>query len=84
MHCCGARARDTAYKAVMKPKEGTILTVASGIAKKRRRWQERRKTWKIHPGSHRACRGSVEKTPDMLPVLKEAGVVDSGGQGLLK
>lgn len=75
----------TAYKAVMKPKEGTILTVAKAMAKKGdevagsmkdiEQWLEAVVTY----GDE-----TLEKTPDMLPVLKEAGVVDSGGQGLME
>ena len=78
------RATETAYKAVMKPKEGTILTVARGISDK---------TAEIAAESddiESALLTIIEhaeyvlsKTPDMLPVLKEAGVVDSGGQGLV-
>ncbi|MDD6844312.1 MAG: DAK2 domain-containing protein [Lachnospira sp.] len=78
------RATETAYKAVMKPKEGTILTVAKGISDK---------TAEIAAESddiESALLTIIEhaeyvlsKTPDMLPVLKEAGVVDSGGQGLV-
>ncbi len=79
------KATETAYKAVMKPKEGTILTVAKGLADKM---------------NELACEGGdleeilgqviehgryvLSQTPEMLPVLKEAGVVDSGGQGLIE
>ncbi len=80
------KAVETAYKAVMKPKEGTILTVAKGAAEK------------AHELSVEGCDDVVRfceevikyadevlaKTPDMLPVLKQAGVVDSGGQGLVQ
>jgi len=80
-----ARARDTAYKAVMKPKEGTILTVASGIADKAAEMAEETDDLEIFiPAVIRHAEEVLEKTPDMLPVLKEAGVVDSGGQGLLE
>lgn len=80
-----ARARDTAYKAVMKPKEGTILTVASGIADKAAEMSEETDDLEIFmPAVIRHAEEVLEKTPDMLPVLKEAGVVDSGGQGLLE
>ncbi len=79
------KAVETAYKAVMKPKEGTILTVAKGMADKALRISGK-------------CDDVVEfvrilleegelvlsKTPEMLPVLKQAGVVDSGGQGLIE
>ncbi len=80
------KACDTAYKAVMKPKEGTILTVARAAADKA-----------VELSSDAACSmddfiGAIveeaevvlERTPDLLPVLKEAGVVDSGGQGLVE
>lgn len=80
------KAVETAYKAVMKPKEGTILTVAKGVSDK---------------AVELAANGCddlelfisevikygdevLDKTPDMLPVLKQAGVVDSGGQGLMQ
>ncbi len=81
------RAVETAYKAVMKPKEGTILTVAKGIAKKA-----------VTLAKHADEKTDLEEflikvieegnrvlalTPELLPVLKEAGVVDSGGQGLM-
>ncbi len=80
-----ARARDTAYKAVMKPKEGTILTVASGIAKKAAEMAEETDDLEVFlPAVIEHAEEVLKKTPDMLPVLKEAGVVDSGGQGLLE
>lgn len=80
------KAVETAYKAVMKPKEGTILTVAKGISDK------------AVELSNNGCEDIntfldevlkygdevLSKTPDMLPVLKQAGVVDSGGQGLME
>ena len=84
--CALEKAVETAYKAVMKPKEGTILTVAKGASEKARE----------------LCDAGVEdmdeylqkildhanyvlsQTPEMLPVLKQAGVVDSGGQGLIQ
>ena len=80
------KAVETAYKAVMKPKEGTILTVAKGASVKAREL------------SNEGCSDLAVffekiieyadevllKTPDMLPVLKQAGVVDSGGQGLMQ
>jgi len=79
------KAVETAYKAVMKPKEGTILTVAKGAALKAAELAQTLEDVDIF------CRLVIEeaeavlkKTPDMLPVLKEAGVVDSGGQGLLE
>lgn len=80
-----ARARDTAYKAVMKPKEGTILTVASGIADKAAQMAAETDDLEVFlPAVIEHAEEVLKKTPDMLPVLKEAGVVDSGGQGLLE
>lgn len=79
------RARDTAYKAVMKPKEGTILTVASGIATKAAEMAEETDALEVFiPAVIEYAEEVLNKTPEMLPVLKEAGVVDSGGQGLLE
>ena len=79
------RARDTAYKAVMKPKEGTILTVASGIADKAAELAlETEDLEEFIPAVIEHADEVLQKTPEMLPVLKEAGVVDSGGQGLLE
>ena len=79
------RARDTAYKAVMKPKEGTILTVASGIAEKAAQMAEETDDLEVFiPAVLAYAEEVLEKTPEMLPVLKEAGVVDSGGQGLIE
>lgn len=79
------RATETAYKAVMKPKEGTILTVAKGAADKAK---------ELAPNTENMAEfikqiieyadEVLSKTPDMLPVLKQAGVVDSGGQGLMQ
>lgn len=79
------RGTETAYKAVMKPKEGTILTVARGMADR---------AAELAPGTEdilefareviRCGNEVLSRTPDMLPILKEAGVVDSGGQGLMK
>ena len=79
------RASETAYKAVMKPKEGTILTVAKGMADKASELAaetedlERFFAAVIEHGDY-----VLSQTPEMLPVLKEAGVVDSGGQGLMQ
>ena len=78
------KAVETAYKAVMKPKEGTILTVAKGVASKARECAD------ADMSLAQFCNEVIEygdavldSTPEMLPVLKEAGVVDSGGQGLM-
>lgn len=80
------KAVETAYKAVMKPKEGTILTVAKGMAVRAVELSEEETTdllafceEVIREGDH-----VLSMTPDMLPVLKQAGVVDSGGQGLMQ
>ena len=79
------RAKETAYKAVMKPKEGTILTVARGIAEKAEQMAEETDDLEIFiPEVIKEAEAVLEKTPEMLPVLKEAGGVDSGGQGLLE
>ncbi|KSV59537.1 DAK2 domain-containing protein [Acetivibrio ethanolgignens] len=78
------RAVETAYKAVMKPKEGTILTVAKGGAKKAAEMAEQTDDLVYFCDEVLKYMEEVlSKTPEMLPVLKEAGVVDSGGQGLL-
>ncbi len=80
------RAVDMAYKAVMKPKEGTILTVARGAAEKAKELNARGVTdleeFIGEVISH--AKEVLEQTPEMLPVLKQAGVVDSGGQGLVE
>ncbi len=80
-----SRARETAYKAVMKPKEGTILTVASGISEKAAQMAQETDDLEVFiPAVIEYAEEVLKKTPEMLPVLKEAGVVDSGGQGLLE
>ena len=79
------KAVETAYKAVMKPKEGTILTVARGAADKAAELAETdidMKSFISQVIDH--ADGVLAQTPEMLPVLKEAGVVDSGGQGLMQ
>ncbi len=79
------KAKETAYKAVMKPKEGTILTVARGIADKALELAETVDDLEeFIPQVLEHAEDVLSKTPDLLPVLKEAGVVDSGGQGLLE
>ena len=76
---------ETAYKAVMKPKEGTILTVARGVADKALELAEDAEDLQTFlEDVLEEGRRVLAKTPDMLPVLKEAGVVDSGGQGLVE
>ena len=78
------RATETAYKAVMKPKEGTILTVARAMSDKAEELQNGA-TDIIAFAKDIIAAGDValEQTPELLPVLKQAGVVDSGGQGLM-
>ena len=79
------RATATAYKAVMKPKEGTILTVARGLSEKAQELAQSMDDLEAFiPEVLECAKDVLEKTPDMLPVLKEAGVVDSGGQGLVE
>ena len=79
------KARETAYKAVMKPKEGTILTVARGIAEKALELADSVEDLEeFIPQVLEYAEEVLAQTPEMLPVLKEAGVVDSGGQGLLE
>ncbi len=79
------KAVATAYKAVMKPKEGTILTVAKGFADKASELAAEGVEMEELLGQALAYAEKVlAKTPEMLPVLKEAGVVDSGGQGLVQ
>ncbi len=80
------KAVATAYKAVMKPKEGTILTVAKGFADKATELAltENVEMEELLETSLKYAEEVLAKTPDMLPVLKEAGVVDSGGQGLIQ
>ena len=79
------RATETAYKAVMKPKEGTILTVARGMAEKAAELVT--ETEDILEFCQKVIEHGdyvLSQTPEMLPVLKQAGVVDSGGQGLMQ
>ena len=81
------KAVETAYKAVMKPKEGTILTVARGGAERALELLEENPDVELSEMLDEVIKRSEEvlnQTPEMLPVLKEAGVVDSGGQGLLQ
>ena len=80
------KAVETAYKAVMKPKEGTILTVAKGAAVKARELADSGMDDLGEFMAQIIARADevLEQTPEMLPVLKQAGVVDSGGQGLMQ
>jgi len=79
------KAVETAYKAVMKPKEGTILTVAKGAANKAMELCDETDDIVYFVGEViKEAERVLSKTPDMLPVLKQAGVVDSGGQGLVQ
>ena len=79
------RAVETAYKAVRQPKEGTILTVAKGVAEKAVELSEMDMDFETL-GQEILDHGNevLKQTPELLPVLKEAGVVDSGGQGLME
>ncbi|MFP7445121.1 DAK2 domain-containing protein [Bacillus infantis] len=75
---------ETAYKAVMKPVEGTILTVAKDSAKRGvQAAQSEDDIIKVLEEVLKEAKASLNRTPDLLPVLKEVGVVDSGGQGLV-
>jgi len=78
-----AEARDTAYKGVVRPVEGTILTVARDVAEAASHaLQETSDPFEILERIVPAADASVQRTPELLPVLKQAGVVDSGGKGL--
>ena len=80
------KAVETAYKAVMKPKEGTILTVAKGAATRARELSDEGCTDLsfFFEEVMKYADEVLQQTPEMLPVLKQAGVVDSGGQGLMQ
>ena len=80
------KAVETAYKAVMKPKEGTILTVAKGASSKARELADSgvEDLEQFLSGVIEHAEYVLSQTPEMLPVLKQAGVVDSGGQGLVE
>lgn len=74
----------TAYKAVMKPVEGTILTVAKDASKKAAEFEGQDKSIiEVMEATLEEAKASLKRTPELLPVLKEVGVVDSGGQGLV-
>jgi DAK2 domain fusion protein YloV len=78
-----AEARDTAYKGVVRPVEGTILTVAKDLTiEAEKALSEENDLEVIFERVVRAAGESVERTPELLPILKQAGVVDSGGKGL--
>jgi len=77
-------ARDTAYKGVVRPVEGTILTVIKDIAAQAEASVQRTSVFtEVLADIVEAADASVERTPELLPILKQAGVVDSGGKGLL-
>ncbi|MEE3377050.1 MAG: DAK2 domain-containing protein [Lachnospiraceae bacterium] len=79
-----SRAVETAYKAVMKPKEGTILTVARSMAEKANELLAEEMSYMDYfEAILKEGDETLARTPELLPVLKEAGVVDSGGQGLM-
>ncbi|GAE33909.1 dihydroxyacetone kinase family protein [Halalkalibacter akibai JCM 9157] len=78
------RGVETAYKAVMKPVEGTILTVAKDAAKHSLKVSKKHNdVIYVMEETLKEAKASLKRTPDLLPVLKEVGVVDSGGQGLV-
>jgi len=78
-----AESRDTAYKGVVKPVEGTILTVAKGIASgTEANLGSAKDAFDILEAAVKSADEAVQQTPELLPVLKQAGVVDSGGKGL--
>ncbi|OGO23398.1 MAG: hypothetical protein A2Y54_08720 [Chloroflexi bacterium RBG_16_51_16] len=80
---CFTEARDTAYKGVVRPVEGTILTVAKDVASAvEEALGSTKDVIALLEIAVKAADESVERTPDLLPVLKQAGVVDSGGKGL--
>ena len=75
---------EVAYKAVMKPVEGTILTVSRGAAiGAKKKAEATNDAVEVMKAALEGAKAALAKTPDMLPVLKEVGVVDSGGQGLV-
>ncbi|MGD6420546.1 DAK2 domain-containing protein, partial [Xanthomonas citri pv. citri] len=75
---------EVAYKAVMKPVEGTILTVSRGAATAAlKKAEETDDAVEVMRATLDGANRALKKTPEMLPVLKEVGVVDSGGQGLV-
>ncbi|NLV91254.1 MAG: DAK2 domain-containing protein [Firmicutes bacterium] len=77
-------ARDTTYKAVMKPVEGTMLTVGRYAADAANKAAESgADVWEVVEAVFQGAQRGLEKTPELLPVLKEAGVVDAGGQGIV-
>lgn len=78
------KAVESAYKAVMKPKEGTILTVAKGVYDKAAEVSDMEDMDAFIEAVIAHAQVVLDQTPEMLPVLKQAGVVDSGGQGLLE
>ncbi|MGB9801040.1 MAG: DAK2 domain-containing protein [Thermanaerothrix sp.] len=77
-----AEARNTAYKGVVRPVEGTILTVIKDIAQAAESFEGKDLHVKMLEALVEAADRSVQKTPDLLPILKQAGVVDAGGKGL--
>lgn len=77
-------ATDTTYKAVMKPVEGTMLTVGRFAAEEAKKAVESgANVWEVAEAVFRGAQKGLKKTPELLPVLKQAGVVDAGGQGLV-
>lgn len=84
LSCAFEKAVESAYKAVMKPKEGTILTVAKGIFEKGQELSDCDDMELFLTSVLEYGEEVLASTPEMLPVLKQAGVVDSGGQGLIE
>jgi DAK2 domain fusion protein YloV len=81
---CLVRSSEVAYNAVMKPTEGTILTVAKDIAKASKKFPKNNKNiLEFLDFVYKEGEKSLARTPDLLPILKESGVVDAGGKGLL-
>lgn len=81
---CLVRSSEVAYNAVMKPTEGTILTVAKDMAKASKKFPKNNKNViEFLDFIYREGEKSLDRTPELLPILKESGVVDAGGKGLL-
>ena len=78
------KAVESAYKAVMKPTEGTILTVSKGVYEKAAEYDNNTDMGEFIDAIIVHAQQVLDSTPEMLPVLKQAGVVDSGGAGLLE
>ena len=77
------KGKESGYHAVMKPVEGTILSVVKGAAQAAAKVKARAPL-EVLRAAHEAAREALERTPDQLPILKQAGVVDAGGKGLVR